>query len=77
MIKRTIITAAFLAAASSASAQSAAPYKLIITWYQAGIVAVDYPSKARCEAARLAVMQAIEKRNGGPGGNDIAFCIPG
>ena len=76
MLKQVIIIAIMLVA-TSASAQSASPYKLIITWYQAGIVAVDYPTKARCEAARLAVMQAIEKRNGGTGGSDIAFCIPG
>lgn len=76
MLKRAII-AATMFVATSANAQSVTSYKLIITWYQAGIVAVDYPSKARCEAAKLAVMQAIERRNGGPSGNDIAFCIPG
>lgn len=76
MLKRKII-AVIMLAATSANAQTATPYKLIITWYQAGIVAVDYPTKARCEAARLAVMEAIAKRSRTSDGSDIAFCIPG
>lgn len=78
---RDIIRGATIAvsiiAASSVTAQTATPHKLIITWYQAGIVAVDYPTKARCEAARLAVMEAIAKRSRTSDGSDIAFCIPG
>lgn len=75
--------------ASSASAQSM-PYKLIITWHQSNITVIDYPSAARCEAARLAVLAEVERRGaesranaeriggqiigGTPNG---AFCIPG
>jgi hypothetical protein len=61
----------------AAAPQKQAPYKLIITWYRDGIVAIDYPSKERCEAARLAVMRVVEEKTGTRLGADIAFCIPG
>lgn len=63
------------------AAQSDGPYKLIITWFQSGIVVIDYPSKARCERASQAVLERMmekAKRAGLPQeGGDIAFCIPG
>lgn len=57
------------------------PYKLVITWYQGGIVVTDYPNRARCEAGREAVlkrMMAGAVKSGLPAeSGDIAFCIPG
>ena len=70
------LAALLLAIPVSAHAQSV-QYQLIITWYQAGIIAIEYPSEERCERARIAVFNAMEKRNPCMQGNDIAFCIPG
>lgn len=70
-----------LVLAAPATAQSDGPYKLIITWYQSGIIAIDYPSKARCERARDAVLERSRERavkqGLPPESGDIAFCIPG
>lgn len=72
-----------LAAASLAIApavQADGPYKLVITWYQS-IAVVDYPSKARCERAKQAVLDRTRAKalaSGLPAeSGDIAFCIPG
>lgn len=74
----------------SASAQQPAPYKLILSWAQGGIIAVDYPSKSRCDRAMSAVENERDRRIDGapkqlPDGGIIvgapwvvyAFCIPG
>lgn len=65
------------------------PAKLIITWYQGGIVAVDYPSQSRCEQARGFVQAEVRRRYQAsqasmpPGSVTVgvspngAFCIPG
>ena len=57
------------------------PYKLVITWYQAGIVVTDYPSRARCERGREAVVKRFADRASRTGfpaeSGDVAFCIPG
>ena len=78
---RYLLAIAALAFTSPAGAQADGPYKLIITWYQSGIVAIDYPSRARCERARLAVaerMRAKAVASGLPAeSGDVAFCIPG
>lgn len=84
-----VTLALLLLSIPSASIAQAGSYKLIITWYQAGMVVVDYPSAARCEAARRAVEAEVAKRqretvaNLPPGGiifgtsANGAFCIPG
>lgn len=78
---RTLAALAMLALCAPAAAQPVEPYKLIITWYQAGIIAIDYPSKQRCERARDAVLMTMReraKRAGMPAeSGEIAFCIPG
>jgi hypothetical protein len=57
------------------------PTKLVITWYQSGIVAIDYPNRARCEAARAVVLARGRERARQIGmpleSADNAFCIPG
>lgn len=57
------------------------PYKLVITWYQSGIVVTDYPNRARCEQGRQAVLERAAARAAKAGlpteSGDIAFCIPG
>ncbi len=74
----------WLAVVLTASAPSAVvdgPYKLVITWYQGGIVVVDYPNRTRCERAKMVVLEreiAKAARIGlPPESADIAFCIPG
>ena len=76
--------------ATPAIAQSA-PYKLIILRGNEGITTADYPSAARCEAARTAIQRLVERENEGkeaqylPNGGVIipsklyltAYCIPG
>lgn len=75
-----VATALSLALPAAVHAQ-VSPYKLIITWYQSGIIAIDYPNKARCERAREAVLERTRERTlkAGlpPESGDIAFCIPG
>lgn len=70
-----------LAVSAPASAQYDGPYKLIITWYQSGIIAIDYPNKQRCERAREAVLATMRERalkaRLPPESGEIAFCIPG
>jgi len=79
---------ALLFAAPAAQAQErgpsdnySGPYKLVITWYQSGIVVTDYPNRARCEKGREAVVERARERatKAGlpPESADIAFCIPG
>lgn len=64
------------------------PYKLVIRWYQSDLTVIDYPTKARCEAARTAVLDEIvrlqmETQKTYPGATPVgpsfngAFCIPG
>jgi hypothetical protein len=67
----------------------AGPAKLIITWYQSGLTAVDYPSQAKCEQARMFVEEEVRRRlresaAAMPAGAvtigvpaNGAFCIPG
>lgn len=80
---------ALLALFSTPAFAQAAPYKLVIVWYQSSLTVIDYPSAARCEAARKAVMDEVKRRNEQadaempPGAVRIgrspnsAFCIPG
>ena len=78
-----------LVAAPTTAVAQAAPYKLIITWYQSNLTVIDYPSLARCGQAKMAVEAEIQKRKRendalappssivigkSPNG---AFCIPG
>ena len=86
---RLLFVSAVLLAPVSAAAQASGPYKLIITWYQAGVVVIDYPTAARCEQARRAVEAEVQRRArqnlaAMPEGSRIlgapahgAFCIPG
>lgn len=57
------------------------PYKLVITWYQGGIVVTDYPNRARCEKGREAIVERMNARAARSGlpreSADIAFCVPG
>ena len=53
-----LVLAAFVAA--PALAQSG-PFKLVIAWYQSNLTVIDYPSQARCEQARKAVMIEMEE----------------
>lgn len=73
---KALITVIALITATSANSQSDTPYKLIIGWIATGIVVIDYPSLARCEVARAALLEAMKKRNGGRA-NDMGYCIPG
>ncbi len=73
----------------TAAVAQAAPYKLIITWYQSDLTVIDYPSLARCEQAKLAIEAEIQKRKRendalAPPGSIVigkspngAFCMPG
>ncbi|PKP64685.1 MAG: hypothetical protein CVT85_09855 [Alphaproteobacteria bacterium HGW-Alphaproteobacteria-7] len=84
------LMATFLLAATPANAQSV-PYKLILIHGENGITVIDYPSAARCEAARSAIQRIVDQENKGkepqilPGGGVIfptllimkAYCIPG
>lgn len=72
---RALVAALVLVAAPASAAGGA--YKLIVTWYQAGIAVIDYPSKERCEAARLALKRELDAREPGGAGHDIGICIPG
>lgn len=74
---------------TAAIAQSAG-YKLVIAYSEGGVTTVDYPSKARCDAARTVVMAERQRRLDAskaslmPGQVLVgspripeAFCIPG
>ena len=86
---RSMLYVSALLLPAAASAQASGPYKLVITWYQSNITVIDYPSQARCEAARRAVEAEIERRKSAsaaslPAGSitigsspNGAFCIPG
>lgn len=87
-MKHIPLLAALMAWATAANAQ-ATSYKLIIVWYQSSLTVIDYPSAARCEAGRKAVLDEIRRRQAqadadAPPGSVIigrspngAFCIPG
>lgn len=82
---KTVVLLALAAAATPSERgpwdEYSGPYKLVITWYQGGIVVTDYPNRARCEKGREAVIAraaARAARSGlPPESADIAFCIPG
>ena len=87
---KSALMIALLAVAVTTSAQAQAlPYKLVITWNQSGIVVVDYPSASRCEQARRAVEDEVQRKvretlASLPEGSKVigkptngAFCIPG
>lgn len=77
--------------AVSAVAQSSAPAKMMVV--QGNAMAItDYPSMARCEAARVALQRLVEQENAAsgpprslPGGGTVislplmvrTLCIPG
>lgn len=64
------------------------PAKLVITWYQSGLIAIDYPNQTRCEQARTFVEAEVRRRSQAnqaemPQGSVTlgvpakgAFCIP-
>lgn len=67
-----------LALASPAYAQGVGPAKMILIHGQGGIAVTDFPSMARCEAARRAILRAIAEENANlpppqavPGGGTI------
>ena len=77
-----------LAAALPVTAQEPwLPHKLVIVWYQSNLTVIDYPSKARCEAAAKAVNEQVARKvqevvaatGARPviTGPNEAFCIPG
>ena len=87
---RWLLLATTLFVSTPANAQTT-PYKLVILWGNSGISVVDYPSAARCDAARQALdrrkerereLRKVEKL---PGGGMIVpapwqmemVCIPG
>lgn len=86
IVTPTMITFLFMTAVA---AQQPGPFKLVITWNQAGIAVVDYPDAGRCERARRAVEAEVQRRMreslaSMPQGSRIigtpangAFCIPG
>ena len=88
MKKLAAILALF--AAAPVAAQST-PYKLLILWGNDGVEVVDYPSRARCEAALTVLQQrkqqeiAQRQPRDVPGGGMILsppwqmemLCIPG
>lgn len=91
-MKRTsIIAAVVLALSAPAHAQSPIPFKLVVLRGTDGIAMADYPSAARCEAAKEAILQLVARENQDkqvqrlPNGGMIipkilrleAFCIPG
>lgn len=73
-----LVAIAFAAAAAPAADS---PYKLVVTWYQSGITAIDYPSRARCERAREALLGWLVARAARAGlpaeSAEVAVCIPG
>lgn len=81
-------TAAVIALALQGAASPAGPYKLVIS-SESGVVVTDYPSRARCERAKLAVeVESARRRQAAeaslPQGSIltrvpylIAACIPG
>jgi hypothetical protein len=87
-IMTSTMTASLLLVASVAVPPTG-PYKLVITWNQAGIAVVDYADAGRCERARRAVEAEVQRRMreslaAMPEGARIigtpangAFCIPG
>ena len=56
------IVLALLAFPASASAQAPQAYKMLILGND-GITVTDYPSEARCEAARAAILRLMEREN--------------
>ncbi len=76
---------------AQAQAQPSQPAKMIIVSDNSTVAVTDYPSLARCEAARSALKRIVEAENEGkepqllPGGGIIiserlnltAYCIPG
>lgn len=84
----SILALALAGAAAGAQAKErgpwdnySGPYKLVVTWYQAGITITDYPNRARCEQGREAVVERARQKAAKSGlpaeSADIAFCIPG
>lgn len=85
----TLACAAALLALPQGAMAQALPYKLVISWYQSNLTVIDYPSKARCEAAAqvindgVALRSAIAESKLPPGtikigeSVNLAFCIPG
>lgn len=81
--------AATLTVIPDAALAQAAPFKLVISWYQSDLTVIDYPTKDRCDAAARAVNAEIARRlaeadaQAPPGsvrvgtGPNGAFCIPG
>ena len=73
----------------AAQAQQVRPAKLVVIGQ--GIAITDYPSMARCEAARAYIARLIAEKNAGietvhlPGGGVVttlplslqSFCVPG
>ena len=62
MLIRIAFASLLLTIGTSAQAQQAGPSKLVLTWSQGGITAVDYPSQARCRAAADAIRAEAEQR---------------
>jgi hypothetical protein len=65
------------------------PQKLVVSWAQGGVIAIDYPTWDRCQRAREAVEQEASRRieaarRSAPPGSTLvgspwivyAFCIP-
>lgn len=81
-----------LTLASPALAQGTGPAKMLLI-HSNGIAVTDFPSRARCEAARAAIQRAIAANNANlpppqttPGGGTImtlptnqpkTLCVPG
>lgn len=88
---RLLVAAVALVLAAPVHAQGAQPHKLIVLRGNDGMAITDYPSAARCEAARAAIQRLIARENDGkhvertPGGGLFipnllrleAYCIPG
>ena len=80
---------AMLAGVPSVALAQAAPYKLVISWYQSNLTVIDYPTRDRCLAAARAVNAEVERKQAesdakAPAGSvrigtspNFAFCIPG
>lgn len=89
MMRPTLALAAAVAVIPAPVYAQSAPYKLVISWYQSNLTVVEYPSKARCEAAARALNEEVDRRTAEtlasmPAGSvpvgkspNGAFCIPG
>lgn len=88
MASRLALSVLVLAAPNSALGQSA-PYKLVVM-LGSSLAITDYPTLARCERGRSAILAELERRNqeflrSAPPGTTITplpgsrsvFCIPG